>query len=44
MEATKKQEEAWRALIPQIETMELEGAGDGSGAGIEGAPDDMVGV
>lgn len=44
VEATKRQEEAWRALIPQIETMELEGAGDGSDAGAGGAPDDLVGV
>lgn len=44
MEATKKQEEAWQALIPQIEAMELEGNGDGSGGGTEGEANHMVGV
>lgn len=44
MEATKKQEEAWQALIPQIEAMELEGAADGTDGGMGGATDDLVGV
>ncbi|CAM9193933.1 unnamed protein product [Hapterophycus canaliculatus] len=43
VEATKKQEEAWQALIPHIEAMELEGSGDGDGNGMEG-PDGMVGM
>lgn len=42
VEATKKQEEAWRALIPHIEAMELEGNGEGD-MGM-GASDGMVGM
>ncbi|CAN0355394.1 unnamed protein product [Ectocarpus sp. 12 AP-2014] len=43
VEATKKQEEAWQALIPHIEAMELEGSGEGDGTGM-GGPDGMVGM
>lgn len=43
VEATKKQEEAWQALIPHIEAMELEGDGEGDGMGM-GGPDGMVGM
>ncbi len=42
MEATKKQEEAWQALIPHIEAMELEGNGEGV-AGM-GDSDGLVGM
>lgn len=44
MEATKKQAEAWEALIPQIEAMELEGNGDESEGVMGAAPGHMVGV
>lgn len=43
VEATKKQEEAWQALIPHIEAMELEGDSGGDGMGM-GGPDGMVGM
>ncbi|CBN79716.1 Sorting nexin 1 [Ectocarpus siliculosus] len=43
VEATKKQEEAWQALIPHIEAMELEGSGEGDGTGM-GGPDGMIGM
>lgn len=43
MEATKKQEEAWQALIPHIEAMELEGNGEGVGMGM-GDSDGLVGM
>lgn len=44
VEATKKQEEVWQALIPHIEAMELEDNVEGSGGHTEEAPGYMVGV
>eukprot|EP00904_Undaria_pinnatifida_P001523 jgi/Undpi1/11371/HiC_scaffold_30.g13668.m1 len=44
VEATKKQEEVWQALIPHIEAMELEDNVEGSDGHMEEAPGYMVGV
>lgn len=44
VEATKKQEEVWQALIPHIEAMELEDNVEGSEGHTEEAPGYMVGV
>ena len=44
VEATKKQEEVWQALIPHIEAMELEDNVEGSEGHMEEAPGYMVGV
>lgn len=44
VEATRKMEEAWEKLIPQIKAMELEGDGDETVASGPGPKDHMVGV
>ncbi|CAM9539380.1 unnamed protein product [Ascophyllum nodosum] len=44
VEATKKQAEAWEALIPQIEAMELEGNEEESAGGMGAASGDVIRV